>query len=78
MYKKLHILKHNMTFILQDFYSTSDTVTLVIEPSHTIGYCHVPKVASSTWMLAFAKMNGLIDETNQCKSSKIFNYSLVI
>ena len=32
-------------------------VTLITEPTKKIAYCHVPKVASTAWMLSFAEMN---------------------
>ena len=32
-------------------------VTLTTEPQKELAYCHVPKVASSSWMLTFAEMN---------------------
>ena len=31
----------------------------VTEPHHVLGYCHVPKVASTLWMTDFAEMNHL-------------------
>ena len=39
-------------------------VKLVMEPSRTVAYCHVPKIASTAWMLGFAKMNGFLNETD--------------
>ena len=39
-------------------------VTLVMEPSRSIAFCHVPKVASTLWMLVYAKMNELLNETD--------------
>ena len=39
-------------------------VALVMEPSRAIAFCHVPKVASTLWMLVFAKMNELLNETH--------------
>ena len=39
-------------------------VTLVMEPSRAIAFCHVPKVASTLWMLVYAKMNELLNETD--------------
>ena len=51
---------------------TSDTkVKLVMEPSRTIAYCHVPKIASTAWMLGFAKMNGFLKETDTRKIKNI-------
>ena len=67
-----------MPFILQDLHSDYTTVTLVTEPSHTLGYCHVPKVASSSWMLAFAKMNGLIKEKDKRKSGNGYHDPLQV
>ena len=40
----------------------------VIEPRHVLGYCHVPKVASSLWMIHYAEMNNLPQNTIQQKS----------
>ena len=34
-------------------------VTLVTNPDKTLAYCHVPKAASSAWMLIFAHINKL-------------------
>ena len=51
---------------------TSDTkVKLVMEPSRTIAYCHVPKIASTAWMLGFAKMNGFLNKTDTRKIQNI-------
>ena len=30
-----------------------------MDKSHKIAYCHVPKAASTTWMVAFAKNNNV-------------------
>ena len=30
---------------------------ITTEWTHQLGYCHVPKAASSSWMLTFADMN---------------------
>ena len=41
---------------------THDKVTTTVittEKTHRLAYCHVPKVASSSWMLTFADMNHL-------------------
>ena len=32
-------------------------MTVITDKSHKLVYCHVPKAASTTWMVAFAKMN---------------------
>ena len=39
-------------------------LTLMMEPSRAIAFCHVPKVASTLWMLVYAKMNELLNETD--------------
>ena len=32
-------------------------IVLVTDPEEKLAYCHVPKVASSAWMLVFAELN---------------------
>ena len=32
-------------------------VRLITDKNHSVAYCHVPKAASTTWMVAFAKNN---------------------
>ena len=32
-------------------------VRLITDKNHVVAYCHVPKAASTTWMVAFAKNN---------------------
>ena len=36
---------------------------LTTEPNNKLAYCHVPKVASSSWMLTFAEMNFVDHDT---------------
>ena len=36
-----------------------DMAVITTEKTHRLAYCHVPKVASSSWMLTFADMNHL-------------------
>ena len=36
---------------------------MTTEPNKELAYCHVPKVASSSWMLTFAEMNLVDNET---------------
>jgi hypothetical protein len=36
-----------------------ERVILVTNPDKTLAYCHVPKAASSAWMLIFSQMNKL-------------------
>ena len=36
-----------------------DETVITTEKTNHLGYCHVPKVASSSWMLTFAEMNHL-------------------
>ena len=42
-----------------------------MEPSRTNAYCHVPKIASTTWMLGFAKMNMFLNEIDTRKIKNI-------
>ena len=47
-------------FYLQERWRQHPQVILTTEPKGKLAYCHVPKAASSSWMLAFAELN-LVD-----------------
>ena len=49
-------------------------VTLVTNPDETLAYCHVPKAASSAWMLIFAHINKLENKPFLWKGN--FSYGL--
>ena len=34
-----------------------DTIRLITDKNQSVAYCHVPKAASTTWMVAFAKVH---------------------
>ena len=40
-------------------YEKVEETLITTDKTHQLGYCHVQKVASSSWMLAFAEMNHL-------------------
>ena len=42
-----------------------------MEPSRSIAYCQVPKIASTAWMLGFAKMNGFYNDSDTRISKKL-------
>jgi hypothetical protein len=42
-----------------------DDVIFVTNKSGLLAYCHVPKAASTTWMLAFAQMNSLTSNVTE-------------
>ena len=47
---------------IEFFQSTNEKIEEIIittEKKHQLAYCHVPKVASSLWMMAFAEMNNI-------------------
>lgn len=62
-------------FLIKDDVSSYTRVTLVMEPSRSVAFCHVPKVACTAWMLAFAKMNGFFNTSETRKI--IFNTTAV-
>jgi len=55
--------------------SSQNFVTLVTNPLGTIGYCHVPKVASSGWMTVFAKANNVQETLKHSDPEGRQNYS---
>ena len=36
---------------------------MITDENKSLAYCHVPKAASTTWMVAFAKTNGVANFT---------------
>ena len=44
-------------FYIQRSWRKLPGVSLITEPTEKLAYCHVPKVASTAWMLSFAEMN---------------------
>ena len=47
----------------QNKVKTTQKVVLIRDENQSVAYCHVPKAASTTWMVAFAKMNKLANFT---------------
>ena len=49
----------NSVLIFQTINEKIEEMIITTEMTHQLAYCHVPKVASSLWMVAFAEMNSM-------------------
>jgi chondroitin 4-sulfotransferase 11 len=56
-------------------HSFQSKVTLLTDPQRTIAYCHVPKIATSSWMIVFGELNDL-KSSNNFTNTPIENNSL--
>ncbi len=48
-----------------------DIVYFVTDKTGSLAYCHVPKAASTTWMLLFSRMNQLTP--NETELQELYN-----
>ena len=55
-----------------------ETAVLTTEKRHQLAYCHVPKVASTSWMLTFAEMNHLKNNETENLTKKLSLHGMLM